>query len=273
MKQEVKPWFFCKRKAEKSDVRLRLFLFPPAGGDVSTYLHWEEQMPRYVETCFVRLPGRGARIMEPAIDQVDVLTDRLVEEMRAYTDVPYVLFGHSMGGLISYELTRRLYRQGLKLPEYLIISSMKAPNYMNKFTESLTEDGNDKLYLKNNTEFLDKIISLGGIPDAFSENREFLELILPTFRKDMKLCEMYNPDGAEAVPVSFDIYGGNRDNIAAKNELEGWKNYTTKKYAITIFQGNHFYFAENPNMVLFHLRNKLIDICNELSDGGQREAL
>lgn len=53
---------FFKRNAEKSEIRLRLFLFPPAGGDVSTFLHWEEQMPRDVETCLVRLPGRGARI-------------------------------------------------------------------------------------------------------------------------------------------------------------------------------------------------------------------
>ncbi|WP_379129632.1 thioesterase II family protein [Paenibacillus sp. sgz500958] len=273
MKQEVKPWFFIKRRVEKSDIQLRLFLFPPAGGDVSTYLHWEEQLPKHVEACFVRLPGRGAKIMEPAIDNVNTLTDLLVEEFRRYADVPYVLFGHSMGGLLAYELTRKLLTQGIRLPEHVMISSMKAPNYMNTFTESLTANGNDKLYLKSNTEFIDKIISLGGIPEAFSENREFLELILPTFRKDMKLCETYNPEHAHAVPVSFDIYGGNRDNIATKKELEGWKNFTTSKYALTIFQGNHFYFTDNPNMLLFHLRNKLTDICNELSDEGQREAL
>ncbi|WP_339224138.1 alpha/beta fold hydrolase [Paenibacillus sp. FSL H8-0332] len=273
MKQEVKPWFFFKRNIEKSEIRLRLFLFPPAGGDVSTFLHWEEQMPRDVETCLIRLPGRGARITEPAIDNVDILTDLLLQEMKEYTDVPYVLFGHSMGGLVSYELTQKIYKQGLNLPEYVIISSMKAPNYMNKFTESLTEDGNDKLYLKSNAEFMDTIISLGGIPDAFSENREFLELILPTFRKDMKMCETYNPETAQAVPVSFDIYGGNRDSIATKKELEGWKKYTTQKYVLTLFQGNHFYFMDNPNMLLFHLRNKLMDIGNKLTDQAQREAL
>lgn len=273
MKQEVKPWFFFKRNVEKSEVKLRLFLFPPAGGDVSTYLNWEEQMPKHVETCFIRLPGRGARILEPAMDDVEVLTDALLEEIQHYTDVPYVLFGHSMGGLVAYELTQKLYKQGMNLPEVVMISSMKAPNYMNKFTESLTEDGNDKLYLKSNAEFIDKIISLGGIPEVLSDNRDFLEIILPTFRKDMKLCEMYNPDGAQAVPVSFEIYGGNRDNIATKTELEGWKNFTTEKYAITIFQGNHFYFIDNPNMLLFHLRNKLMDLCNKGTEISHKRAL
>ncbi|MFD2877091.1 thioesterase II family protein [Paenibacillus rhizoplanae] len=114
---------------------------------------------------------------------------------------------------------------------------------MNKFTESLTEDANDKLYLKSDAEFMDTIISLGGIPDAFSENREFLELILPTFRKDMKMCETYNPETAQAVPVSFDIYGGNRDSIATKKELEGWKKYTTQKNThLPSFRGTIFLF-------------------------------
>ncbi|MFD2877090.1 thioesterase II family protein [Paenibacillus rhizoplanae] len=93
-------------KSPKSDYAC--FFVPSCGrGCFNLFLHWEEQMPRDVETCLVRLPGRGARITEPAIDNVDILTDLLLQEMKEYTDVPYVLFGHSMGGLVSYELTQK----------------------------------------------------------------------------------------------------------------------------------------------------------------------
>ncbi|GAA0389000.1 alpha/beta fold hydrolase [Paenibacillus motobuensis] len=244
-------------------MHLRLFLFPPAGGDVSTYLQWEEKMPSFVETAFVRLPGRGARMMEPAIDEIGALTERLAEEIKPYTDIPYVLFGHSMGGLVAYELTQRLYSRNIALPDCIMISSIKAPHHMNSFTECLTADGNDKLYLKSDAEFIERIIGLGGIPEAFSENREFLQLILPTFRKDMKLCETYCSEGARALPVPFEIYGGSRDAVATRTELEGWKDYTTRKFAFTLFQGNHFYFVDNPNTLLFHMRARLVDICHE----------
>ncbi|WP_187355117.1 thioesterase II family protein [Paenibacillus tengchongensis] len=261
MKQEVKPWFFFKRKADNSEITLRLFMLPPAGGDVSTYLRWEEELPNEVELALVRLPGRGARIAEPAFDRAETLTEVLADEIAAYTDLPYVLFGHSMGGLLAYELVQKLHRRGVRLPETVIISSMKAPCYMDTFTESLTSDASDKLYLKSDDEFIDTIIGLGGIPDALIRNREFLQLILPTFRQDMKLCETYNPDEALAVPVSFEIYGGNRDSIATREELEGWRRFTGGNFALTLFQGGHFYFADHPQVVLFHLRNKLADIC------------
>lgn len=264
MRQEVKPWFFFKRTADKSAITLRLFMLPPAGGDVSTYLHWEEELPGDVELGLVRLPGRGARLAEPAFDRAEALTEVLADEIAAYTDLPYVLFGHSMGGLLAYELVQKLHQRGMRLPETVIISSMKAPCYMDKFTESLTADAGDKLYLKSNDDFINTIIGLGGIPEALIQNREFLQLILPTFRQDMKLCETYNPDDAQTVPVSFEIYGGNRDSIATREELEGWRAYTEGNFTLTLFQGGHFYFADHPQVVLFHLRNKLIDICRAL---------
>ncbi|TYA15452.1 thioesterase [Paenibacillus faecis] len=260
MIQEVQRWFMFKRKRSKSEIRLRLFLFPPAGGDVATYLRWEEDMPEFVETCFVRLPGRGARFAEPSIDRMDRLIHSLSEEIKEYTDIPYVLFGHSMGGLVVYELARRMQHLGWRLPEGLVISCVRAPHHMNRFTESLTDNNDDKLYMKSDAEFLDNIVQLGGIPGVLRQNRDFLEMILPTFRRDMKLCETYQPENAAPLPISIEVYGASRDHLAKGDELEGWKRYTSKTFALTMFQGNHFYFADQPGPVLAHLRNKLIEL-------------
>lgn len=111
MKQEVKPWFFSKEtlKSPKSDYvcfcsscRWRCFNLFALGradaagcGDLLCQAAWQ------------RGQNNGA-----AIDNMDILTDLLLQEMKEYTDVPYVLFGHSMGGLVSYELTQKYINRG-----------------------------------------------------------------------------------------------------------------------------------------------------------------
>lgn len=260
MTQDIDLWFFRKRKADKEQVKYRLFLFPPAGGDGSTYLHWEEKVPDFVETCFLKLPGRGPRILEPAIDNIDELTEQIADAIEPYTDLPFLFFGHSMGGLIAYGLTQKMQERNLTLPKRIIISSIKAPNYMNKFTESLTNDNDDKLYKKSDEEFLARISELGGIPQVLLETRELLDLILPTFKSDIKLCETYDPDSAKVLDVPFDVFGGNKDVIATKEELNGWKSYTSQSCSITVFPGNHFYFIDNPNILLFQICSRLNDM-------------
>lgn len=260
MQQDVELWFLRKRHVEKSQVRYRLFLFPPAGGDVSTYLKWDERLPQNVETCFLKLPGRGMRICEPAIDNLEVLIEMLLKEIEKYNDKPFIFFGHSMGGLIAYNLAQKMSCNKMRLPERIIISSMKAPNFMDTFSESLTNNKEDKLYNKEDNEFFSRVKNLGGIPQTLMDNKEFMNLILPTFRCDMKLCETYDATTATKLDIPLDIYGGNRDIVAKKEELEGWRKYTTKNCSTTIFSGNHFYFLDNPNILLFQISSRLNDI-------------
>lgn len=260
MKLEMDTWFLCKQKKKGRKIEYRLFLFPPAGGDVSTYLHWEDLLPDFVEVCFIKLPGRGMRISEPAIDNLDELTEKLLAEIEKYIDLPFVFFGHSMGGLVAYGLAQKMQERNMKLPKKLIISSIKAPSYMNKFTESLTDDNDDKLYKKSDEEFLSRVEKLGGIPQILLDSKEFLELILPAFKRDMKLCETYNPANAKVLDIPFEIFGGNKDEIVNKEELNGWKRFTNRGCAVTIFPGNHFYFLNNPTTLLFQISNIFHDL-------------
>ena len=241
-----------------------MFLFPPAGGDVSTYLHWEDLLPDYVEVCLVKLPGRGMRISEPAIDNLDELTEKLLAEMEKYMDLPFVFFGHSMGGLVAYGLAQKMQERNMNLPKKLMISSIKAPSYMKTFTECLTDDNNDKLYMKSDQEFLARVEKLGGIPQTLLDSKEFIELILPSFKSDMKLCETYNSEEAKILDIPFDIFGGNKDGIVNKEELNGWKMFTNKSCTITIFPGNHFYFMDNPTILLFQISNIFHDLYFEI---------
>src|SRR5262245_26039610 len=88
--------------------RVRLFCFPYAGGGASIFRAWPELTPPEIEVCPVQLPGREGRLLEPPFSSIQPLIEVLSEVLQPYLDMPYAFFGHSMGSLISFELTHHL---------------------------------------------------------------------------------------------------------------------------------------------------------------------
>nr|VFK53570.1 MAG: Thioesterase domain-containing protein [Candidatus Kentron sp. TUN]VFK55022.1 MAG: Thioesterase domain-containing protein [Candidatus Kentron sp. TUN] len=112
----------------KPKAKARLFCFPFGGGGTQTYRTWPQQFPAEIEVCPVRLPGREGRSNEPCFQEVIPLIQALATGLSPYLDLPFAFFGHSMGTLLAFELTRELRRRGEPLPLCLMISSGKAPH-------------------------------------------------------------------------------------------------------------------------------------------------
>lgn len=87
-----------------SKEKITLFCLPFAGGGASAYNQWAKKMQGKVTVCPVQLPGREEQIMEKPYIDMSVMLDDLEEAVRKVVYGPYALWGHSMGGKISYEL-------------------------------------------------------------------------------------------------------------------------------------------------------------------------
>ncbi|MGH3530086.1 MAG: thioesterase II family protein, partial [Pseudonocardiaceae bacterium] len=107
--------------------RLRLICLPPAGGGASRYRNWPTHLPEEVEVVSVQFPGRENRFNEPPIESMTQLVDLLLDELAGYFTRPFAFFGHSMGALIAFELTRRLRPSGVA-PVHLFASGCRAPH-------------------------------------------------------------------------------------------------------------------------------------------------
>ncbi|HEY4129001.1 MAG TPA: alpha/beta fold hydrolase, partial [Gemmatimonadaceae bacterium] len=102
----VSNWFV--RGRARGTPRMRLICFPSAGAGASVFGRWAEHLPPDVDLWTLQLPGREARRNEALLSDIHDIADRLAPLVEPLLDVPFAFFGHSMGALIAYELTRRL---------------------------------------------------------------------------------------------------------------------------------------------------------------------
>ena len=109
------------------DARMRVFLFHHAGGSHLLYRDWVPHFPADLEACLVEAPGRGRLSHLDPLDDVADIVSFLLPDIRQLLDKPFILFGHSMGAMIAYELTHRLLTAGLPLPSWLGLSARAAP--------------------------------------------------------------------------------------------------------------------------------------------------
>src|SRR5581483_5831846 len=113
-------WFPFARPRPRAEVRL--FCFPYAGGGASIFRDWSGRLPGHVEVCPVQLPGRETRFRESAFTHVSPLVTTLAESLRPKLDRPFAFFGHSLGALVAFELSRRLLQDYELQPTHLFVS-------------------------------------------------------------------------------------------------------------------------------------------------------
>src|SRR5690349_9195522 len=86
-------WWITPRP--RPDATWRLVCFPHAGGDAPVYHPWAAALPAHIELVAVRLPGRGARLREPAFNRLEPLVAALKPALTSLGDRRLALFGHS----------------------------------------------------------------------------------------------------------------------------------------------------------------------------------
>ena len=224
------PWLACPRP--NPDSGLRLFCLPYSGAAASIYFSWADVLPPSIEVCPVQLPGHGTRLSEPLATRIGPAVAALADGLAPYLDKPFALFGHSMGALLSFELTRHLRRTGRPLPVHLFVSGHGAPQL---------PDRNPPLHDLPEDEFLIKLRELNGTPEEVLQHAELRHLLLPILRADFAVCETYAYSAEPPLPCPISAYSGLGDEYVNRVELEGWRDQTTAAFIIRMFPGDHFY--------------------------------
>lgn len=223
--------------------RLRLFCFPYAGAGASIYRSWVGRLGPDVDVCPVQLPGRETRMHERPFTKVGPLVDALTEGLSPLLDLPFALFGHSMGALIGFELARKLRDGGGPQPSHLFVSARRAPHLPDRFP-SLCGLPDDRFVAMVKQRY-------DGIPHAVLECDDLLALLLPRLRADIELLDTctYEPQPPLACPIS--VFGGSEDSTVDIAELEAWKPHTTaRELRLRLLVGGHLFLQEQRDALL-----------------------
>jgi len=243
------PWLLCRPMP--APARLRLFCMPHAGGGAAEYHAWSASLPASVQICPILLPGRDTRFSEQHYTDFDRLTDVLVGELQPHLDLPYVVFGHSMGALLAFECVRRLQRSGSPAPLWLFVSGRRAPD---------SAPDPERLHALPDAEFLDRLNRIyKGIPQELLNNPEILEIFLPTLRADVSVVESYRFEEHEPLDCPIGAFAGEADSSVAWQQLLAWKRQTKGQFAAHIFPGGHFYPREPLLRSMASTLSKLIE--------------
>ncbi|WP_405554711.1 alpha/beta fold hydrolase [Streptomyces canus] len=196
---------------------LRLLCFPPAGGYAAPYRAWCAMLP----------PEVAVHPMDPpdGCDDVDTVLAALEPSVAAVTDRPTVLFGHSFGALIAYELAHRLRDRRLPLVR-LAVSASAAPHLVSPVTA-------------------------GTGTAARAESARVTAWF--------ELADGYRYRSRPPLDCPISVFGGLHDPTVARNELAAWQEHTVGAVRLRVLPGSHDLLREGGAYVVRALERDLAD--------------
>ncbi|MFE9749540.1 thioesterase II family protein [Saccharothrix saharensis] len=252
---------WLRTRTPRPSAELTLVCLPHAGGSASYYRDWGARLPASVETRVVQYPGREERLVDAPVDDMAAMADVLTDVLAPLFDRPVVLFGHSMGAAIAYEVTRRCEERG-RPPALLVASGFAAPH------RRAPRD----LHTRDDDALVAEITRVSGDDAAALADPDLRELLLPTIRADYRLIERYTPTAPDlmgtdamgtdsmstdllaAAPVRTPlvVYRGDADPDVDHERGEAWRELTAsgELREHRAFPGGHFYFRHDPTALL-----------------------
>lgn len=231
-------WFICEKNI--TNPKQRVFCFHHAGGSAGSFKQWKRFLPDNIEFQFLQLPGREQRHDEPLCTNITVLVDEIVKAMKEQMDIPYILFGHSMGGMIASEVLQELKKRNYPLPKHLVLSSIP-PLY---FLENI-EKKYENLNALDNQHFIQSMVKRFGLPQDLLNDKVMQEVFTPILRADFEILNhRFALQEKFKIPITT-IFCEN-DKSQNEKEIKLWKKATKGSYNHLVFPGEHMALLTNP---------------------------
>jgi surfactin synthase thioesterase subunit len=163
------------------------------------------------------------------------MVEALAGVLAAAADLPFALFGHSMGGLVAFELARILRDRGYPQPVHLFVSASAAPNWRQpRRPLSRAADG----------ELRKELEALNGTPPALLADDDLMARMLPALRADLAVLEDYEYRDAPPLDVPITVFGGAFDRVVRFSALDGWRMETAAGSRLLMLPADHFFLHD-----------------------------
>lgn len=184
-----------------------------------------------------------------------------------YITTKNIFFGHSLGGVVAFELIRQLEAKKKMTVSLFIVSSVRHPEGL---TVSNLDPTSKKHHISTDDALFEHIKSSGGLPAGVDPL--FLKAALPKIRSDYKLFETYEFAGGPPISCPILSFVGKSDKEVLEISMIPWEKYTSSRFNHHGFgtpgeTGFHMYYDE-PGLKFMFLGRffQSISDANQISD-------
>lgn len=234
------PWLLT-RAGTGTARRMRLYCFSYAGGSGTVFMPWQEMIDPGVEICPIQLPGRAARLAASPCTSMAEAVLAIAQSIQQQDQRPFAFFGHSLGGLLAFEVARFCMRNYLPMPVHLIVSGCGAPQFRSP---------SRRLHELADAEFIEVLKQFDGTPREVLDNSELMALILPAIRADFGLVADYKYRYAPGLRIPITAFAGRQDAHVSVEQAEGWRRETESSFQLAWFEGGHFFLHSSRDAVV-----------------------
>jgi acyl transferase domain-containing protein/surfactin synthase thioesterase subunit/acyl carrier protein len=228
----------CECLNPSSAARVRLFGFHDAGGSASLFEPFCRLASDGVEVHAVS-HARGGPVEAAAGERY---LREAVSYIRGLSGLPYVLFGHSLGGLFAWRVLKALVRERVRLPGLLVLSASVLPPAAER---------------ARSAEGLAEIFSV-----VLGHRAPAAETLRGEFEADFALWASLPAEHSEPVDVPIAAFAGSDDRVATEDTMKAWRQATTAGFSLSEFPGGHFYVSEDAGReaMLGELRERILQL-------------
>jgi surfactin synthase thioesterase subunit len=251
------------------DAKARLFCFPYAGGGLVSFRTWPQFLDDTIEVVTVEPPGRGTRIKETAINDLDTFVERLLPELVDWLDRPSAFFGHCLGGLTMFATLCALPKECTPFIKHSFACGVRPPHLLKRrgdFEDNLIYDMmlhrefdiDVPPYAQSDEIFAD-IIRQFDLPaaDKMLGIPKLRKALMPTIRSEFEMACKYEYRRVDPLPFPISSFVGDSDPWVSEEDSAGWGEFTRGAFTNHLRRGSHFLMADDREYILQTINNQL----------------
>lgn len=192
---------------------------------------WLSDLPLPLECFALQRPGREDRFGDPPFTSLRACVAESCEAIEPLLDRPYVLFGHSLGGYLAFQVAALLHARGAPSAKILCISSI-SPKVCPSFQVA---SWNARL-----EHMRTRLISSGDIDEEAL--MDLLATSESAFKADLALYfDCLDEATSEVIDAPVVAVHATQDNSATRDMMSLWRIQTRGQFKLLEVFGDHMY--------------------------------